>query len=181
MQGVAVSEYESFGYDSGVNPVAGESQSDAQAPKWYRDRMDKVSEQLNTLVEENNRLKAAQRQATVGETLKAKGYAPQAASLYSGEPAGLDDWLSANAGALAKLPLAPGEEAQDQGQAPQGPPPSVVSPESQAAMAAMAAAGGSGPGPVQGSDNEMAAKLAACSTEEEFEAVMRAAGSKYFG
>jgi hypothetical protein len=177
-----MSEYESFGYgEAGETPGLGESENQQQqGPKWFREGMASLSGQVKELKAENDRLKTAQRQAEVTETLKAKGYAPQAASLYPGEPAGLDDWLTANAAALAKLPAAPGEEAQDQGQALQAPPPTVVSPESQAAMAAMAAAGGSGPGPVQGSDNELAAKLAATTTEEEFAAVMIAHGSKYF-
>jgi hypothetical protein len=177
-----VSEYSGFGYYDGDQgeAQAAEPHAQEQGPKWFRDYMGKVSKQLGELQQENANLRQAQTVVKIQESLKAKGYAPQAASLYPGEPAGLDDWLTANASALAKLPLAPGEEAQDQGQALQGPPPTVVSPESQAAMAVMAAAGGSGPGAPQGSDNELAAKLAACSTEEEFATVMKAAGSKYF-
>ncbi|MHC5264195.1 hypothetical protein ACYSUO_40510 [Streptomyces sp. UC4497] len=65
---------------------------------------------LNELQAENKLLKEAQTRGEVENALKAKNYAPQAAGLFTGEPAKLDEWLTANGGALAKLPSAEGEQ-----------------------------------------------------------------------
>jgi hypothetical protein len=108
-----VSEY-SFGYDpsdeqSGLGETNDQPQ---QGPKWFREGLSKLSGQVNELKAENDRLKASSGQVASGDTLKAKGYAPQAAGLYRATPDKLDEWLTANGGALAKLPAAPGEEQQ---------------------------------------------------------------------
>lgn len=173
-----MSEY-GFGYeDPGFNPAAAE-QSDDKAPKWYRDRMDKVSEQLNQLVEENNRLKAAQQKTAVADALTKAGYAPQAAGLYQGDPAGLTDWLAANGAALAKLPAPEGAGETEQGQARQGPPQSVVSPEDQAALSRMQGMGAEGAAPPLGSEEQLTARIQAATTPEELEAILREAGNRF--
>jgi len=164
-------------YGFGVDDPAGEPAQDPQGPKWFREYMDKVSGQLKSLQERNEELERAQRQTQVAEALKAKGYAPQAAGLYSGDPNKLDDWLSANGAALARTEAAP--EGDQQGQ-PAGPPPTVVSPESQAAMAAMSAASTGGAGPLSGED-QLAARLEAAGDDEAaFNAIMREAGNVRF-
>jgi hypothetical protein len=174
-----VSEY-SFGYDpSGDESDLGETQSQPQGPKWFREGLDKLSSQVSELKAENDRLKAAQVKGQVEDALKAKGYAPQAAGLYQGDPAKLDDWLTANGGALAKLPAAPGEEGQQGEQAPTGPPVSVVPASGQEQMQRMAEQGTQGVAPPQGSDKELAAALAACQTPEEFNQLMQSHGSPY--
>lgn len=174
-----MSEY-GFGYEDPEFTPAAAEQSGDKAPKWYRERMDKVSEQLNQLVEENNRLKAAQQRSEVESALTKAGYAPQAAGLYQGDPAGLTDWLTANGAALAKLPGAPeGAGETEQGQAPQGPPQSVVSPEDQAALTRMQGMGAEGAAPPLGSEEQLVARLNAATTLEEYDAIMREAGNRF--
>lgn len=176
-----MSEY-SFGYDpSGDDlPDLGETnEQQTQGPKWFREGLSKLSSQVNELQAENKRLKEAQVKGQVEDALKAKGYNPAAAGLFTGEPAKLDDWLTANGGALAKLPAAPGEEGQQGEQAPTGPPASTVPASGQEQMQRMTEQGTQGVAPPQGSDKEMAAALAACQTPEEFNKLMQSHGSPY--
>jgi hypothetical protein len=171
----AVSEY-SFGYDeSGEEPGAGEP-SGEQGPKWFRTYMDKVSGQLKDLQAENDRLKQAQVRGELENTLKAKGYAPQAAGLFTGTPDKLDEWLTANGGALAKLPEG---EQQGEQQTPQGPPPTTVPANGQADMLRMQEQGASGVAAPQGTDNEIAAALKAAQSPEDFAKLMQSHGSPY--
>lgn len=176
----AVSQY-GFGYDEtdGQSDL-GEAATDPQGPKWFREGLAKLSGQVNELKAENDRLKQAQTQSQIAESLKAKGYAPQAAGLYAGEPAGLDDWLKTNAGALAKLPAGEGGAfGSEEGQAPTGPPATVVTPESQAALAAMQGMGTGGVAPSLGSDREVAARIDAMD-EAQFDDFMRSQGNRFF-
>ncbi|MEU3522329.1 hypothetical protein AB0E62_00375 [Streptomyces sp. NPDC038707] len=174
-----MSEY-SFGYDDTDDTSgAGEQPSMEQGPKWFRQYMDKVSGQLNELQAENKRLKEAQTRSELENTLKAKGYAPQAAGLFSGDPAKLDEWLSANGAALAKLPAAPGEDGQQGEQAPSGPPASTVPADGQEQMRLMQEQGTQGVAPPQGSDAELAAAIAACETPEQFAQLMQSKGSRF--
>ncbi|WP_327719880.1 hypothetical protein OG381_34395 [Streptomyces sp. NBC_00490] len=160
---------------SGLGETGNQNQ---QGPKWFREGLDKLSSQVSELKAENDRLKAAQKQQAVADALKAKGYAPQAAGLYAGEPDKLDEWLTANGGALAKL--APeGQEQPGEQQAPTGPPPTTVPADGQAQMQRMQEAGTQGVAPPQGSDKELAAAIKACQTPEEFETLMRSHGSQY--
>ncbi|KUJ70798.1 hypothetical protein ACZ90_00310 [Streptomyces albus subsp. albus] len=175
-----MSEY-NFGYDEiGNQPDLGENNSSEQGPKWFRQGLSKLSSQVQELKAENDRLKAAQRQSQVADALKAKGYAPQAAGLFQGEPEKLDEWLTANGAALAKLPAAPGEQdGNEGGQPPAGPPTSTVPAEGQDQMMRMQEAGTQGVAPPQGSDKELAAAIAAAKTPEEFAQIMRAHGSPH--
>jgi hypothetical protein len=175
--GVAVSEY-SFGDDlSDDMSDLSEAESRPKGPQWFRDGLAELSGQVKELRAENAALKATQVKNQVADTLKAKGYAPNAAELFTGAPDKLDDWLGTYGAALAKLP----GDGQEQGeQAPPGPPASVVPADGQAQMQRMAEAGTQGVAPPQGSDKELAAAIAACQTEEEFEALMRASGSRHF-
>lgn len=156
----------------GYEPGAGEP----KPPKFFRDFMDKVSGQLNDLKAENDRLKGERRQIEVAETLRAQGYAPQAASLYQGDPKELNGWLEANKDALAKLPS--GNEMVTP-QAPSGPPATVVSPESQAALQRMQSAGAENIAPPAGSDKELAARIDSMN-QEQFAEFMRSQGNRYY-
>lgn len=175
-----MSEY-SFGYDPSDDPSdLGEAQNQSQGPKWFREGLDKLSSQVKELQAENDRLKTAQRQTEVANALKAKGYAPQAAGLYTGKPDQLDEWLTANGGALAKLPALPGEgEQPGEQQAPQGPPPTTVPADGQEQMQRMQEQGTQGVAPPQGTDKELAAAINACRTEDEYNALMKSHGSPY--
>lgn len=172
-----MSEYTFGEFDPDGMSGAGEPQSGQQSPKWFREYMDKVSGQLAEIKAENDRLKAEKTQTQVADALKAKGYTPAAAGLYTGKPEELDAWLTANGGALAKLP-AEGQE-QNQGQVPQGPPASTVPADGQEQMQRMMEAGAQGVAPPQGSDKELAAAIAACQTEDEYAQIMRAHGNRH--
>ncbi|MFF4019996.1 hypothetical protein [Streptomyces sp. NPDC001843] len=149
-----------------------------QGPKWFREYMDKVSGQLKAIQAENEALKAEKKQQAVADALKAKGYAPQAAGLFSGDPAQLDEWLTANGGALAKLPAAPGEGEPGE-QAPSGPPASTVPADGQEQMQRMQEQGTQGVAPPAGTDNEIAAALKAAGDYEAFAKLMQSHGSPY--
>jgi hypothetical protein len=171
-----MSEY-SFGSFEPEEGAGEPSPSGQQGPKWFRDYMDKVSGQLSELKAENDRLKAEKKQQAVADTLKAKGYAPQAAGLFTGDPEKLDEWLTANSAALAKLPSAEGEQAGEQ--APSGPPASTVPAEGQEQMQRMQEQGTQGVAPPQGSDKEVAAALEAAQSPEDFIKLMQSHGSQY--
>jgi hypothetical protein len=174
---MAMSEY-SFGYDATDDQSdLGEASASQQGPKWFREGLDKLSSEVKELRAENAALKQAQVKKELENTLKAKGYAPAAASLYQGDPTKLDDWLSANGAALAKLP-AEGQE-QHQEQAPAGPPASTVPAEGQEQMQRMMEQGTQGVAAPQGSDKEIAAAIAAAKTPEEFAQLMQSHGSQY--
>jgi hypothetical protein len=172
-----VSEYSFGGFDPDEMSGAGEQPSTEQGPKWFRDYMDKVSGQLKDLKAENDRLQAEKKQQAVADALKAKGYAPQAAGLFTGEPDKLDEWLTANGAALAKLP-GDGQEQGEQ-QTPQGPPPSTVPADGQEQMRRMQEQGAQGVAPPAGTDNELAAALRAAQTPEQFAQLMQSQGNQY--
>lgn len=162
-------------YGFGVDDELNEPQDQgAKEPKWFRDRMDKVSDQMKALQKRNEDLEAAQRQTQVKEALTAQGYAPTAAQLFTGKPEELTDWLGTYGAALAKADASGAE----QGQGAQGTPQTVVSPESQAAMQQMAAAGQDGAAALAG-DEQLAARLLAAKDETELNAILKGEGSKY--
>lgn len=162
-------------YGFGVDDELNEPQDQgAKEPKWFRDRMDKVSDQMKALQKRNEDLEAAQRQTQVKEALAAQGYAPTAAQLFTGKPEELTDWLGTYGAALAKTD----GSAVEQGQGAQGTPATVVSPESQAAMQQMAAAGQDGAAALAG-DEQLAARLLAAKDDTELNAILKGEGSKY--
>lgn len=161
-----------FGVDDGEQ---GELQApNPQGPKWFRERMDEVSVELKALRERNESLEKAQRQTQVAEALTAQGYAPTAAQLFTGKPEELTDWLGTYGAALAKAD----GSAVEQGQGAQGTPQTVISPESQAAMQQMAAAGQDGAAALAG-DEQLAARISMAKDEAELNAILKGEGSKY--
>ena len=175
-----MSEY-SFGYDPSddMSDLGEANDQTQQGPKWFCEGLAKLSGQVQELKAENDRLKAAQTRGEVENALKAKGYAPQAAGLFTGKPDQLDEWLTANGGALAKLPALPGEGERLGEQAPSGPPASTVPADGQEQMQRMQEQGTQGVAPPLGSDKELAAAIAACQTEEEYKQIMRANGNMH--
>ncbi len=173
-----MSEY-SFGDDFETDDTSdlSETSNQPQGPKWFREGLDKLSGQVKALQAENDRLKAEQKTKVVAETLKAKGYAPQAAGLFTGEPDKLDEWLTANGGALAKLPL--GEQQQGETVTRQGPPASTVPADGQEQMRIMQEQGTQGVAPPQGSEAEIAAALKAATSMEDFAKLMQSHGSPF--
>ena len=173
-----MSEYEfgDFGTDDGSGlGEAGDQTS--QGPKWFRDGLSKLSGQVKELQAENERLKAAQQRGELENALKAKGYAPQAAGLFTGTPDKLDEWLTANGGALARL--APEGEQPSEEQALQGPPASTVPAAGQEQMQRMQEQGTQGVAAPQGTEAEIAAALKAAQTPEDFAKLMQSHGSPY--
>lgn len=169
-------EYSFDGFDTDDQSGLGETGNQQQGPKWFREGLDKLSSQVQELKAENDRLKAQQTRSELETTLKAKGYAPQAAGLYQGTPDKLDEWLTANGGALAKLP-----EGQQQGEAvtQQGPPASTVPADGQEQMQRMQEQGTQGVAPPQGTENEIAAALKAAQSPEDFAKLMQSHGSPF--
>lgn len=155
----------------------GETNDQQQGPKWFREGLAKLSGQVNELKAENDRLKAEKKQQAVSEALRAKGYAPQAAGLYQGEPDKLDEWLTANGSALAKLPE--GQQQGEQQQTQQGPPASTVPADGQEQLQRMQEQGTQGVATPQGTDNEIAAALNAAGNLEDFAKLMKSHGSPY--
>lgn len=168
----------SFGFEeTDETSGLGETNSQTeQGPKWFREGLAKLSGQVNELKAENDRLKAAQTRSELESTLKAKGYAPQAAGLFTGTPDKLDEWLTANGGALAKLP--DGEQQQGE-QAPTGPPASTVPASGQEQMQRMQEQGTQGVAPPAGTDNELAAALKAAQSPEDFAKLMQSHGNQF--
>lgn len=174
-----MSEFE-FGYDD-TDDTSGLSETGEQAqqgPKWFREGLAKLSGQVQELKAENDRLKAEKTRSELERTFTAKGYAPQAASLFTGDPAKLDEWLSANGAALAKLPSAEGDGEGEQ-QTHQGPPASTVPADGQAEMQRMQEQGTQGAATPQGTDKEIAAALAAAGSYEDFAKLMQSHGNPY--
>ena len=172
-----MSEY-SFGYDeTGEQPDLGEASEQPQGPKWFREGLSKLSGQVQELKAENDRLKAAQVKNQVADALKAKGYAPAAAGLYTGTPDKLDEWLTANGGALARLPEG---EQQGEVQTPQGPPASTVPASGQEQIQRMQEQGTQGVATPQGTDAELAAAINAAKTPQELAQLMQAQGSQFY-
>lgn len=171
-----MSEYSFGDFETDDTSDLSESQSQ-QGPKWFREGLDKLSGQVKALQAENDRLKAEQKTKAVAEKLRAQGYAPQAAGLFTGEPDKLDEWLTANGGALARLST--GEQQQGEEQAPTGPPASTVPADGQEQMQRMQEQGTQGVAPPKGSEAELAAAIAACKTDEEFAQLMKSHGSPY--
>jgi hypothetical protein len=162
--------------DYGFGPEDDEPQTEAKEPAWFRSRMDKVSSEIAELKAENDRLKVEAAKQTVKDALTAKGYAPEAAGLYTGAPDKLDDWLSAHGAALVKAADA---AVAGQGQAPQGPPASTVSAENQQAQVAFQAAGQGAAGAALSAEDQLVARLKAATTMEELAAIEREQGSRY--
>jgi hypothetical protein len=173
-----VSDYNFGSFDLDDMSGAGEPDSTGQqGPKWFRDYMDKVSGQLKAIQAENEALKAEKKQQAVGEALKAKGYNPAAAGLFTGEPDKLDEWLTANGAALAKL-TPEGQQPEGEQQTQQGPPATTVPADGQEQIQRMQEQGTQGVAAPQGTDAEMAAALKAADGEA-FVKLMQSQGSQY--
>lgn len=178
-----MSEY-GFGYYGGeapdeaeIPPHLSETPPADAGPKWFRDYMEKTSKQMKALTDELDQRRERDRREQVAETLKSKGYAPSAASLYEGDPTKVDEWLTRYGDALARQTAPEGEPEPQQRHA--GPPQTTISPTGQEQMQRLQSASIEGTGPLIGGDNELAASLAAARTPEEFQKIAATAGWKY--
>lgn len=164
------------GQDPGYG--AGQPGRGEQSPKWFREYMDKANEQIKLL---NTRLEAAEaekRSSEIRTAFESKGYAPEAAALYTGDTAQLDSWLEAHGSALARTgqqaPPVPGEMPAPQAQQ------SGVPLDVQQNLARMQQMGQQfAAGPNDSSDDKLAAALKATNSPEEFLQVAQAHGWQY--
>lgn len=172
-----MSEY-SFG-DMSYSGGQPDGQQEPPAPKWFRDYMAKAAQDKAELQAEIEKLTAEKRQTEIASAFEEKGYTRAAAALYQGEPDQVDAWLSTHGAALAKT----GE--QQQGTRPPGemtPPQAAapaVPPSLQADLTKMQQMGQSTAAAPLGSDDELAAALAATSTPDEFYNVASANGWQF--
>ncbi len=174
-----MSEY-SFGdmSYSGGQPESG--QQEPPAPKWFRDYMDQAKQQNEQLRAQVEQLTAEKRQTEIASAFEEKGYTRAAAALYQGEPDKVDEWLSAHGAALARVgepqqgSRPPGEMAPPQQSQPAVPPSLQADLTKMQQMGATSAAAA----PL-GSDDELAAALAATSTLDEFYNVASANGWQF--
>lgn len=171
-----MSEYSFGDFSDDTSDLGETNDQQPQGPKWFREGLAKLSGQVNELKAENDRLKSEQKTKAVAEKLRAQGYAPQAAGLYTGEPERLDEWLTANGGALARLPQ---EQQQGEEVAQQGPPASTVPADGQEQMRLMQEQGTQGVAPPAGTENELAAALKAAQTPADFAKIMQSHGNQY--
>jgi hypothetical protein len=134
-------------------------EADAKAMKEMRDELNALRQEAKT--------------AQVAKVFQAQGFNPAAASLYTGEPDKVEEWLTANGSMLARTE---GQQQPTKEQVPAGAPASSIPPASQQGMAAMNAAGTDGSAQQLTGDDAIAAALAATTTPEEFQQVARAHG-----
>lgn len=149
--------------------------SQEKVPGWYREKMEKDSKALADMRAELDALRAESSRSKVAQKLEAQGYAPGAASLYTGDPDKVDDWLAANSAYLVKTETPSYAQHTAQG----GTPPSTVAADSQGMIQQMNAAGVDGNGQLLTGDDAIAAALRATKTPEEFQQVARAHGWNY--
>lgn len=184
--GDELSEY-TFGEMSYSGGQPGEGQESGygagqqeQSPKWFRDYMAQAQQQNKALMDQVQALTAEKRQTELADSFEAKGYHRSVASLYSGDPDKVDEWLGAHGNALARVS---GQQDQrppgDTGPAGAAQAPAVP-PSVQAdlqRMQQMGPAGANAPG--GSSDDDLAAALAATTNPDEFLQVAKAHGWQY--
>lgn len=161
-----------YGQPNEGNPFQQEDDAPVQQPPaWYRQAMDKMSEQQRELRSQVERLTQENNRNKVADVLESKGFSRSAAALYQGEPEKVDEWLTQYGSSLARAD----QQAPAATPVQPGPPQSTVPAEGQAAMQQMADAGAGGVVSMA-SDDDMAAALAAASGPEDFTKIAQAYG-----
>jgi hypothetical protein len=162
----------------GQNPGYGEGQQGQQGPKWFRDYMETASKQIKLLEQQLAEANETKRQASLTQIFEDKGYAASAAALYTGDPAQVDEWLSAHGAALARKDQVPPAAPPVPGEMP--PAGSAIPPAAQADLQKMQSMGSqTAAAPGSSGDDELAAALRATSSPEEFAQVAAAHGWQY--
>lgn len=166
--------YEGDLFDEDGNPLAPQQQAPRGNP--LREQLKRVEDQLKALQEQNAELAADRRKNLVADALQAKGYNRQAAALYGGDPAKLDDWLGTYGDLIAKQPA----DTSGQGQAGQGTgvPASTVPAEGQAALQQLQQAGMSA-APPAGTEAEQIAAMRAAQDPQALQEYLRSQGNPY--
>lgn len=165
-------------YEGDLDDEYGNPQVPQQAPKGnpLREQLKRVEDQLKALQEQNAELAADRRRNQVADALQAKGYERDAAGLYAGDPAKLDEWLGTYGSMLAKAPT----DTSGQGQAQQGSgvPASTVPADGQAALQQLQQAGMGAAAP-QGSDAEQISAMRATQDPDALMEYLRSQGNPY--
>lgn len=145
-------------YDADGNPIDSGMTPQQAAPQRnpLRDHLKKVEDQNEELRKQVQELVAQQRRTTVADALQAKGYSREAAGLYGGDPAKLDEWLTQYGSMLAQQPT--DSSGSGAGQQQGGAPASTVPAEGQAALQQMQQMGQFAAAP-QGSEAEQIAQM----------------------
>lgn len=165
-------------FDENGEPVDPGQTPQQAAPQRnpLRDHLKRVEDQLKALQEQNAELMAERRRSTVADALQAKGYKREAAGLYAGDPAKLDEWLTTYGPMLAQQPA--DTSAQGTGAQPGGAPASTVPAEGQAALQQMQQMGQMA-APPAGSDAEQIAIMRNAQTPEALMQYLQSQGNPY--
>lgn len=167
-------------FDEDGNPIDPNALGMQQEPRQgnpLRDHLKKVEEQNKTLQEQVAQLVAAQRRNAVADELQAKGYDRGVASLYDGDPAKLDEWLTQVSPFLAKTPTDTSATGAAQGMGGAG--GSTVPAEGQAALQQLQQMGQGAAAP-QGTEAEQIAQMRNAQSPEELMKLLNANGNPYY-
>lgn len=158
-----------------VNALGAQQAGPQQGGNPLRDHLKQVERQNDDLRKQVEALVAHQRQNAVADALQAKGYDRGAASLYGGDPAKLDEWLTSNGQYLAKPSDTSGQgQAQGQGAAAA----STVPADGQAALQQLQGMGNQAAAP-QGSDAEAIAQMRNAQSPEQLMQYLNSQGNPY--
>lgn len=127
----------------------------------FRQYLKKLEETVKSQSAQMETLLAESRQNKVADVLQAKGYPRQAAGLYSGDPAKVDEWLTTYGELIAKESgAAPeGGNQDDGGGQGQGAPGTTVPPAGQAQLQQFQQQGVNDVAPPQGTEAEQVALM----------------------
>jgi len=167
-------------FDADGNPIDQNDlgvQQVQQNKNPLRDHLKRVEDQLKVLQEQNAGLLAQQRQNTIADAFQAKGYAREAAGLYQGDPAKLDEWLTTYGPMLSTQPA--DTSAQGAGAQQGGAPASTVPAEGQAALQQMQQAGLHAAAP-QGTDAEQIAAMRATQDPQALMQYLQSQGNQHY-
>lgn len=151
--------------DEGQNgPDTSQQQPSQQAPGWFREYMKKAADDKRALEQQVQALQQINARNAVADALESKGYDRAAATLYSGDPAKVDEWLATTGSLLAKQPGVTDASGAGQGA---GTPATTVPPDGQAQLQALQAAGTQGVAPPAGTEAEQVAMMNTFTSAEQ--------------
>lgn len=173
-----------FGYytgDQGSEPTDDLNLQQQQAQQQAEPQGNGLRQYLKSLEEKTKeqdkllkQLVAESQRNKVADTLEAKGYDRAAASLFTGDPAKVDEWLNTAGSLLAKRPDPAGQGAGAGAAAAQ----TTVSPDGQAQLQAFQQAGSDAAAPA-GADAEQAAVINKMATAEDLDAYLASNGNQF--
>jgi hypothetical protein len=163
------------GQEGQYDPNAAQQQSPPQAPGWFREYMKKAADDKKALEAQVQALQQVNARNAVADALESKGYDRAAATLYSGDPAKVDEWLATTGSLLAKQPGVTDAAGAGQGA---GTPASTVPPDGQAQLQALQAAGTQGVAPPAGTEAEQVALMNTFTSAEQLTEFLASNGNQ---